>query len=74
MVPNVKLSPSARKRSTLSVGAMATATAKEHVVVCARASVAVQFTVVCPTGAGAPAGGVQVTLIGAVPPAACGTA
>ena len=70
MVPKVKLSPSARNRSTDSVGATTTATAKLHVAVCDRASVAVQLTIVWPTGTSAPAGGVQATTSGEVPPAA----
>jgi hypothetical protein len=68
----VKLSPSERKRSTVSIGATTTATAKLHDAVCDRASVAVQVTVVCPTGTSEPAAGVQATAIGALPPEATG--
>ncbi len=40
--------------------------------VCACASVAVQATVVWPTGTGVPAAGVQVMPTGAAPPVTCG--
>ena len=66
--PAVMLSPNARNRAPVNRGGPCTLTMKEQVAVWPRESCAWQLTVEGPTGNALPGCGVQLRLIGAVPP------
>ncbi len=73
VTPSVRLSPNATNFVTDSAGATVTDTVKPQVAVRASASVAVQVTVLAPSGNAAPEAGEQETFTGAWPFCAVGT-
>ena len=65
--PAVMLSPNARNLVAVNCGALLTVTVNEHELERFRASVAVQFTVVAPSGNIDPDEGVHATVTGSLP-------